>query len=78
MCNLPRDPQEIELARSRIDLVKQCVEVVRQVVLLTIAVAFAVVAIVCALGGDHWPALATGGSSGLAAAASAPWRRRGE
>lgn len=46
-----------------------------QRVLLVVTVAFAVVAIVCALRGYHWPALATGGSSGLAGAASA--RRRG-
>ncbi len=48
-----------------------------QRVLLAVTVALAVVAIICALRGYHWPALATGGSSGLTAAVGALTQRRG-
>ncbi len=48
-----------------------------QRVLLAVTVALAVVAIICALRGYHWPALATGGSSGLTVAVGALGQRRG-
>jgi hypothetical protein len=58
---------ERELTERRVYFARLIFELARDVVLLLVTVAFAVVAIVCALRGYHWPALATGGMSGLAA-----------
>jgi hypothetical protein len=68
--------QEIETELLAFELTERRAALAGQLVLLAVTVAFAVVAIVCALRGYHWPALATGGSSGLAAAASARRRER--
>jgi hypothetical protein len=59
------------------ELKERRVALVSQFVLLVVTVAFAVASILCALRGYHWPALATGGSSGLTAAVSTLGHRSG-
>jgi hypothetical protein len=66
---------ERELTERRVYFARLIFELARDVVLLLVTVAFAVVAIVCALRGYHWPALATGGMSGLTAAIAARGHR---
>ena len=77
-----------ELTERRVALARQAVLLACEVkerravllgqrVLLAVTVAFAVAAIICALRGYHWPAFATGGSSGLAAAVGTLTQRRG-
>ncbi len=72
-----RTQEEVEQDLKEFELVERRVNLLRQLVLLVISVAFAVVAIICALRGYHWPSLATGGSSGLTAAVGALGHRRG-
>jgi hypothetical protein len=69
---------EVALTERRVYRARLIFELARDVVLLIITVAFAVVAIICALRGYHWPALATGGSSGLTAAVGMLGQRGGD